>query len=238
MPGIYEAKRTLRWPLIWYGRRKYADTPPEYRRFLEVFSYRRVAVDATNCSLVDPHHNYRADLDSSSIVVDAGAFRGRVAQTFQDLYGCRIYAYEPNPDFYAELAGSFTDNSAVTTFPYGLGASDAVLPMQVLGLGSTVHAKADGAQTVDVQIRDVATALEELGHERIDYVKINIEGAEYDLLERLLATGWNRRIRYLLIQFHEWYPNAHVRRWRIRRQLRQTHEQVWNRPWMYELWCA
>jgi hypothetical protein len=46
------------------------------------------------------------------------------------------------------------------------------------------------------------------------------------------------RVRYFLIQFHEWYGNANVRRWRIRRQLRASHTEVWNYPWMFELWCA
>ena len=77
-------------------------------------------------------------------------------------------------------------------------------------------------RTTEVQIRDVAAVLDELGHTRIDYMKINIEGAEYDLLERMFETGWAHRVRYFLIQFHEWYGNAaHLRRWRIQRRLRQ-----------------
>jgi FkbM family methyltransferase len=140
---------------------------------------------------------------------------------------------------YPELEARFSDNHHVVTLPFGLGSADRVMSLQLKGLGSTVHGESDAAvNSVDVQIRDVAVVLEELGLERIDYMKINIEGAEYDLLERLIDTGWNHRVRYLLIQFHEWYPRAHIRRWRIRRKLRATHDQVWNYPWIYELWCA
>ena len=94
------------------------------------------------------------------------------------------------------------------------------------------------ADTVDVEIRDVARALAELGRDRIDYVKINIEGAEYELLDHLAAAGVLPRVRYLLIQFHEWIDGAYRRRRAIRRKLRRTHYEVWNYKWVYELWCS
>lgn len=238
--GIYEAKRVLRTPLIWYGRRKNADAPEDVKWRLEHNAYRRVALQAMGSTAVDPYFYHRADLDAGAVVIDIGAFRGGVAQEFVELYDCRIHAYEPNPLFYDELESRFVDNPKVTTYPVGLGGSDAVLAMEQRGLGSTVYGKNDDATiaTVDVQIRDIATVLDELGYDRIDYIKINIEGAEYDLLDRLIESGWVTRTRYLLIQFHEWYGDAHVRRWKIRRKLRATHDQVWNFPWIYELWCA
>lgn len=238
--GIYEAKRLLRTPLIWYGRRKHADAPEQERWRLEHNAYRKVAIEAMGSTAVDPYFYHRADLDSDAVVIDIGAFRGTVAQEFVELYDCRVHAYEPNPLFYEDLEGRFAHNPKVSTYEYGLGASDAVLKMEQRGLGSTVYGKNDDASvaTIDVRIRDIATVLDELGYDRVDYIKINIEGAEYDLLERLIETGWVTRTRYLLIQFHEWYGNAHLRRWQIRRKLRASHDQVWNFPWIYELWCA
>jgi len=237
--GIYELKRLLRTPLIWYGRRRHAGVSEDERWRLEHNAYRRVGREVMANNAADPHFFHRADLDASSVVIDVGAFRGIVAKDLFELYGCRIYAFEPSPQFYPDLEQRFTDNPKVTTLPYGLGATDATMSMQLLGLGSTVFGEADPeVPTADVEIRDVADVLDELGHAEIDYMKINIEGAEYDLLERLMATGWHHHVRYFLIQFHEWYGNAHLRRWRIRRRLRTTHEQVWNYPWIYELWCA
>jgi hypothetical protein len=111
--------------------------------------------------------------------------------------------------------------------------------MQLIGLGSTIYGEADpDAPTADVTLRDVAVVLDELDIDYVDFMKINIEGAEFELIPRLIDTGWTTRTRYLLIQFHEWLPRAHWRRWRIRRRLRKTHEQIWNYPWIYELWCA
>ncbi len=237
--GIYEIKRVLRTPLIWYGRRKYADADPMVKWRLEHNAYRKAGKQAMDDTAADPHRFHRADLGPDSVVVDIGAFRGLVAQEFVDLYGCTVHAFEPNPQFYEELEERFRDNPKVFTYDVGLGGADAVLEMEQRGLGSTVYGtNDDSVPTVEVRIRDVATVLDELGHDRIDYIKINIEGAEYDLLDRLIETGWVARTRYFLIQFHEWYGNPHRRRWKIRSHLRGTHQEVWNYPWIYELWCA
>lgn len=237
--GIYDAKRLMRTPFIWYGRRKHANDPPDVKWRLEHNAYRRVAIRAMGAISVDPHYYHRADLGPDSVVIDIGAFRGHVAQEFVDLYDCTIHAFEPNPLFYGDLEQRFADNPKVSTYEVGLGGADAVLAMEQRGLGSTVYGANDSSvDTVDVRIRDIATVLDELGYDRIDYLKINIEGAEYDLLDRLIESGWITRTRYLLIQFHEWYADAHVRRWKIRRELRRTHEQIWNYPWIYELWCS
>jgi FkbM family methyltransferase len=238
--GIYEAKRLLRTPLIWYSRRKHADEPDEVKWRLEHNAYRKASFQLMGAQAVDPHYLHRADLDADAVVIDIGAFRGIVAEEFLELYGCRIHAYEPNPQFFDDLDGRFAEEPRVTVHRYGLGGADATLQMEQRGLGSTVYGTNDDATvpTVDVKIRDIAGELDELGLDRLDYVKINIEGAEYDLLERMLDTGWVERTRYLLIQFHEWYPSPHLRRWKIRRRLRATHDQVWNYPWIYELWCS
>jgi FkbM family methyltransferase len=236
--GLYEAKRLLRRPQIWYGRYRHRHDSESDRRWFEHNGYRKDALEVAGAKAVDPSYFHRADLDASSTVVDVGAFQGEGSEDLFELYGCRIYSFEPCPTFFRDLEARFADNPRVTTVPVGLGAGDALLPMQVMGPGSTVHGEADAdVATVDVPIRDVAAALDELGLERVDLMEINIEGAEYDLLERLVETGWIDRVRYLLIQFHEWYPHAHRRRRRIRRRLRATHDEVWNHPWIFELWC-
>lgn len=187
---------------------------------------------------LDPHYFHRADLDASSTVVDVGAYTGAGAAQMHDLYGCRVFAFEPNPTPFALLEQRFADHPEVVTLPYGLGAADEDLSLELAGPGSSLHGTISGeGHSVAVHIRDVVSALDELGLERIDLMKINIEGAEYDLLDRLGADGGFARVRYLLVQFHEWHPGAHRRRRAIRRVLRRSHDMVWDYSWIWELWC-
>jgi hypothetical protein len=76
----------------------------------------------------------------------------------------------------------------------------------------------------------------EHGIERIDLLKVNIEGGEYELLEHLIATGDIRKVRKLQVQFHDFVPDAIPRRARILQGLAQTHAQHWNFHFVWEEW--
>jgi len=238
---LFHAVRIARAPMIWWGRRRYADVGERERETLERHAYRRRVRGLWASTAVDPDYLYRADLDSDSVILDVGAFRGEVAQTFVDLYGARVHSFEPEPSLVDLLRERAAAEPRIVVHPFGLGRADARLTMQIDGPASTVFGD-DGREDVvgrtQVEIRDAAEVFDELGLDRIDFMKVNIEGGEFDLIERLHETGWLPRIRYVLVQFHEWHDDAYRRRWRARRQLRKSHDEIWNYPWIYELWCS
>lgn len=238
--GVYEIKKVVRKPLVALRRRRAGEQPPGALTILEPAGYSKGARLIMAIAAVDADHLYRADLDADSVVVDIGAFRGQGASQIHGLYRCQIHGFEPNPHAYEAFVERFVDVDEVHPYNYGLGAADATLDLELSGQGSSLHGLRDGQapeETVPVQIRDIVTVLDELGLDRVDFLKMNIEGAEYDLLDRLLSSGAMGRVRYLLVQFHEWHPGAHRRRRAIRRQLRRTHDLVWDYPWIFELWC-
>lgn len=237
---LYRAKRVARMPLIVQGRRRHADDPPGVKAKLEQHLYRRKVVDHWVACAIDPYYIYRADLDADSVIVDVGAYKGHVAQEIFDLYGGHIHAFEPAMNFHDEMVENFAGNDRLHAYPFGLGKRDATLHLSIDGMASTFETAAtyrDDQPTTTVEIRDVAAAFDEIGLDHVDFMKINIEGGEFDLIERLHETGWLERTRYLLIQFHEWYDKAELRRWRARRQLKAHHREMWCCPWIYELWC-
>jgi FkbM family methyltransferase len=237
---IYRAKKLARTPAIWRGRRTYADERPEVKAKLEQHLYRKKAWDYWICTAIDPHYNYRADLDAESVIVDVGAFRGHVAMELFELYGAHIHSFEPADVFYDDMVRRFDGNERLHAYKFGLGAEDATMSLTVDGQASSFETDAtyrNDLETTTVEIRDAATVLDELGFDRIDFMKINIEGGEFALLDRLHESGWLARTRFVLVQFHEWYDRAEVRRWKSRRQLKTHHDEVWSCPWIYELWC-
>jgi hypothetical protein len=120
---------------------------------------------------------------------------------------------------------------------YGLGARDATARLAIAGPGSTIYASTSPMGSFEeISIRDVAHVLDELGVDEIDLLKVNIEGGEFDLFDRLVETGWIQRVRQTMIQFHEFHPNAYLRRHKVRRALRRTHREVWDYPWVWEFW--
>ena len=237
--SLYQLKRAALMPVIRYRRARTTDVTPAERHLLELSGYSRAIRLLMATKAIDPALLHRADLDADSVAVDVGAYLGDGAAQIHDLYGCRVYAFEPNPNAFEALEARFADIPEVRPVPYGLGARDATVVLDLDGPGSSMHGViTDSTGTAEVPIRDIAAAFEELGIDRVDFMKVNIEGAEYDLFDRFIAEGWLHRTRYLLIQFHEWHHDAYRRRRRIRRALRRSHDLVWDYPWIWELWCS
>lgn len=237
--SAYNLKRVVVAPRIWRGRRRAHDEPESARSFLELYRYSPAAVEIMALKAIDPHLLHRAALDGTSTIWDVGAAKGDGAADLRLLSGGTVHAFEPHPGSFAHIEARFADDDHVVPHPYGLGGADATATLELAGPGSSFHGGQRGDyETAEVAIRDLDAVVTELGGGPLDLVKINIEGGEYDLLDRMLEVGLATDVRYFLIQFHEWHPWAHLRRRRIRRALSGTHDEVWCYPWIWELWCA
>lgn len=64
---------------------------------------------------------------------------------------------------------------------------------------------ADGG-TIEVVVKRLATIMAELGHAKLDLLKMDIEGAEYDVIKDLEKSAI--RPRQLLIEFHHRFPEV------------------------------
>jgi FkbM family methyltransferase len=234
--SLYRLKKGVLAPRTAYMRHKERNMDGLARTMFELHYYRRTLYDFTAATMANPDILVDVDIDRDSVVLDVGAFNGDWSQKLWDRYQPTIYGFEPAPSGYQSMAKRFYGNEKVNAYEFGLGGSDSTASLALKGPGSSIYDEAGRFGSVDVRIRDVADVLDELGLDQLDLVKINIEGGEYDLLDRLAETGWLSRIRLVLIQFHEWHPRAYWRRAQNRRALRRRHEEVWNYPWVWEYW--
>jgi FkbM family methyltransferase len=236
--NLYRVKRALLAPYVWHMRRKEAHQEAFIKGMLELHYYRPAFYRFIGANMVNPNILFEAPLDASSVVLDVGAYTGDWAKTMKERYDPLLWLFEPDPDSIPALAARFGGDPKVHLRSYGLHGTDATLELEQKGMGSSVfagHAPSSGTK-VSVSLRDAAAVLEEIGRRPIDLLKLNIEGGEYEVLERLIATGWLPHIRCILVQFHEWIDDAHLRRWRIQRALRRTHHLEWDHPFVWEKW--
>ena len=236
--NLYRIKRALMTPYVWHMRRKEAHQTGFMKGALELHYYRPAFYKFIGANMVNPNILFEAPLDSSSVVLDVGAYTGDWATSMKERYDPDLWLFEPDPESIPILEARFGGDPKVRVCNYGLHGADAVLELEQKGMGSSVFAghAPSNASRVAVRLRDAATVLEEVGRRPIDLLKLNIEGGEYDVLERLIGTGWLAHIRCILVQFHEWLDDAHWRRWRIRRALRRTHKLEWDHPFVWEKW--
>lgn len=184
----------------------------------------------------DPNGVRRFDypLTCESTVFDIGGYLGHFSREIAARYDPHVYVFEPVPQFYRELTAQFGRNPKVEICNYGLSSQDSTSQMTVAGDGSTIYMVGDKRSCV--RLRDVQTVVRDLGINQIDLVKINIEGGEYVLLRRMLETGLVSICQHILIQFHEFYPDARKLRSEIHSALQKTHFNTYDYPFVWENW--
>jgi FkbM family methyltransferase len=242
--SLYKAKRWLMTPVIARRRRRTANKDPYILTLYEEVDFRPSAKQFFRARVRDRDLLVDALLPDGAVALDVGAFEGEWSASvlrMADERGTpdvRIHAFEPEAAAADRFAKNVTD-PRVTLHRYGLAGSRRTERLAVVGPGSSIYrAPTDRGATgsADIELRDIDTVLRDLGVERVALAKINIEGGEFELIDRLHETRWLPRIDTLIVQFHEFAPGAYQGRRRNRRQLARTHTETWCFPWAYERW--
>ena len=223
MAVVWLGKALRRAAAMWSRASRWILAPPAERR---IRRWRRDRGDET----------LRLDypLDAESTVVDLGGYEGAWSDSIFSRYGCTIHVFEPVPAFASEIETRFSGNSRVTVHEFGLSDRTREETLTLERDSSSLHRS--GGRTQRVQLRRAADFLMDEGLDRIDLMKINIEGGEYDLLEHLLDSDWIPRIADLQVQFHDFLPDAIERMHRIQERLQVTHRPTWRYPLVWENW--
>lgn len=176
------------------------------------------------------------DLDDKSIIFDVGGYEGSWASEIFKKFKSNIFIFEPVPAFADDIKKKFIDNNKIKVLSYGLSDKNDRLLISLGGDNSSFYLKAR-SNMVDAEVQEFSRELLlSLGVHKIDLMKINIEGGEYDLLEHMIDNGSINLVKNLQVQFHNFVPNAIDRREKIRRRLSLTHHETWCYEFVWESW--
>lgn len=172
---------------------------------------------------------------SESLVIDIGAYKGEWASEILSRYGCHIILFEPVPEFAKNLKGHFVSNKRVRVYDYALGDSDRHSEFVIKDNGSSLYA-VKGSRLVDVRVRDINSVFAELKIDKVACLKMNIEGAEYEVLNSLIDSGTINCCDSLLIQFHKQPEGYNEKLKSIHNSLSLSYSLEWSYPFIWELW--
>jgi FkbM family methyltransferase len=178
----------------------------------------------------------RFPLHPADIVLDIGGHVGGFAADIHAATGASVHVFEPVLKFHEHCERRFADNPKIHCHAYGLGAVDGRFAISDANEASSLHAAA-GADAEMVEVRQASAAIDSLGIADIGLIKMNIEGAEYDVLPALLDAGIVARSRFLLIQFHT-VGNYAANREALRARIAETHDEMWCYDFVWEAWRA
>jgi FkbM family methyltransferase len=141
-------------------------------------------------------------------VIDLGAGLGDFAIcTARQCPDSTVYAFEPLSESYALLLANLELNrlANVRTFPLAVAASAGRLYMATkagFAERSRTLSQEQAAATVPVEAITLDQVFERLKVERCDFLKIDCEGAEYDILFGASEVAL-RRIQRVAMEYHE-----------------------------------
>jgi FkbM family methyltransferase len=193
------------------------------RHFIRVLTghdlYTPVQLRCTTASLGNDNANWcicPAELSEESVVYSFGvgtdvSFDLEMIRRF----GVRLQAFDPTPRAIAWVRCQALPEEFVF-HDYGVGAHDgnAVFhpPESADFVSYSIFERGSSEAVVEAPVYRLATIMKTLGHEKIDVLKMDIEGAEYDVLSDLLAS--NVCVRQLLVEFHHCWKDVGLQRTR------------------------
>lgn len=157
------------------------------------------------------NHNFLPRLiHPNSIVLDMGANRGDFAHTMIQRYQCRVIAAEPVEELYR----SIPRHSSLQVLPVALGGENRSTSMNVFEqrcaslLGSVTSDEKLTTQPVEMI---TLTELRRRVHaERVDILKLDIEGAEIDVFNTC-SDEELQSIMQITVEFHDFlYPELGI----------------------------
>ena len=151
---------------------------------------------------------FTADLGPGPVALDIGAHIGCFSIDFTRRHPqARVHSYEPTPSTGAYLERNVADNGLagrITVNRRAVGASAGVLVMADNGAGSghngVLHLGEEGAVSIEVPCEAIEDAFAAAGG-GVDFVKMDSEGAEYDIVLGSRPEVW-AGVRRLVMEHH------------------------------------
>jgi FkbM family methyltransferase len=141
-------------------------------------------------------------LDDVEVIVDLGSHIGTSILFFRARYPeARIYGFEPDPATFAKLEANVGALAGVTVQRRAVAGADgeSVLHAASYSLRSSLVAGWSESSAVTVPAARLDRVVEELGLDRIDLLKLDIEGSETEALAGAEALG---RVRAIAGELH------------------------------------
>ncbi|MEY2512595.1 MAG: hypothetical protein QOE26_3358 [Verrucomicrobiota bacterium] len=137
------------------------------------------------------------------VILDIGSNIGASILFFHEQFpSARIYGFEPNPETFQVLQKNVDSLPSVEIFNYGLGGADATIAVPFDGADFSRFMSKDTTadwsgplSPTSCQIKHAGDVVKNLGLTKVDLIKIDCEGAEYDVLtslppDLLFQTKW------------------------------------------------
>ena len=136
-----------------------------------------------------------------SIVFDLGGYKGEWANKIYQKYKCNVFIFEPIPFLVDEINSKFSGIEKIKTYRFGLSNETKKMDIFLSGDGSSFNTNY-GSDKIECDVVSISDFIKDNNIEKIDLIKINIEGDEYAVLNNLLDNKLINIFTNIQVQFH------------------------------------
>jgi len=179
----------------------------------------------------DKKNRYNYKLKKGSIVFDLGSFRGEFLDNVYNKNNT-YYLFEINLRNFNFLKEKYKNYKNVYIFPYGLGPDN----LKGFSSGDGAGGKFLNNKKGQILIRKFDDFCKSNKIRKIELLKINIEGAEYDLVKFLDHINFLSNINYIQVQPHDFEENSLDLILENHRLLSKTHDLDLSYPFVWDFW--
>ena len=182
----------------------------------------------------DKKIRFNYNLNENSVVFDLGAYDGSFAEEIINKYNPKVYCFEPINEYTELLKTKFVDNDNVKIYNNAISNKNGIDKMYFNGNSSTIHVKTNNV--IEINCITLDRIMKDNNISKIDLIKINIEGEEYNLLEYMISKNLLIYCNNIQVQFHI-IINDYINRYEnIVMELNKTHELTYRYPFVWENW--
>ena len=175
------------------------------------------------------------NLDEHSVVFDLGGYKGEFASSIYCKYSSYIYIFEPVSAFYQVIKTKFSNTSKVCVFNYGLSNKSQNIKISLTDNASSAFI--DAPLFENISLISIVDFIQTNEIKKVDLIKINIEGGEFDVLEALIENNLISIFLNIQVQFHDFIiENAKERMNKIQLELSKTHQLTYQYEFVWENW--
>ncbi len=177
---------------------------------------------------------YNYPLNGKSIVFDVGGYVGEFTNNIDRKYKSQIYFFEPIDEFFEIALNKFKGRNNIKLYKSGLGSETRTELITLDGAASSAIKKS--SESRNIFIKSIVEFMDENNIRDVDLIKINIEGMEYELLDKVLANNRINFFKNIQVQFHNFNYGDDLLRDKIRSRLAITHYPTYEYPFVWENW--
>ena len=164
------------------------------------------------CPFITPN----IDINSTSLMVDLGANVGRFTSIFAR-YGCKVHSFEPTDKTFQVLCKRFENKSNVICHKKAASVKNDMVKFYHHELsnynpvywsdGNSLLSSKTNVNKDDYEIVECIDFSEFIfsitQSQNVDLVKMDVEGAEIDIINHLIDTNAIDKINYLICEVHD-----------------------------------